>query len=172
MTPSHSLSYLLFFLHCILNRRTPSASTPLSCFHLYTLFFLSLLFSSLLFLSLRVSMVNTRTVSLSFLVCFHGGLAKGFLQSLLAFCPPPHHGKSPYFSPLVFHGGGHTANWALLASLCKILVMHFFQLSSHSDELPGIFTTSYEKKWNEEHFTIYLVLSSCWLLLLAGFDYQ
>ncbi|KAG4199983.1 hypothetical protein ERO13_A05G181800v2 [Gossypium hirsutum] len=117
-------------------------------------------------------MVNTRTVSLSFLVCFHGGLAKGFLQSLLAFCPPPHHGKSPYFSPLVFHGGGHTANWALLASLCKILVMHFFQLSSHSDELPGIFTTSYEKKWNEEHFTIYLVLSSCWLLLLAGFDYQ
>ncbi|TYH71668.1 hypothetical protein ES332_D05G200300v1 [Gossypium tomentosum] len=108
-----------------------------------------------------VEVVNTRTVSLSFLVCFHGGLAKGFLQSLLAFCPPPHHGKSPYFSPLVFHGGGHTANCALLASLCKILVMHFFQLSSHSDELPGNFTTSYEKKWNEEHFTIYLVLSSC-----------
>ncbi|KAH1065846.1 hypothetical protein J1N35_030833 [Gossypium stocksii] len=68
---------------------------------------------------------------------------KGLLTEFIGILSTSHHGKSPYFSPLVFHGGGHTANWALLASLCKILVMHFFQLSSHSDELPGLeFTPS------------------------------
>ena len=47
------------------------------------------------------------------------GLTKGFSQSLLAFCPPPISWKS-LFS---LCGGGHTANQALLDSLCKTLVI-------------------------------------------------
>lgn len=47
---------------------------------------------------------------ISMFSCFHHvGLSKGFLQSLLAFCPPP--------STFFVIGGGHTVNGALLASL-------------------------------------------------------
>ncbi|TYJ49130.1 hypothetical protein E1A91_A01G113300v1 [Gossypium mustelinum] len=62
------------------------------------------------------------------------GFNKGLLTEFIGILSTSNHGnkKTLFFllSDLIFHGGGHTANWALLASLCKILVMHFFyQLS-------------------------------------------
>lgn len=92
----------------------------------------------------------------------HGGLTKGFLQSLLAFCPPPNSNKrqknkethSPTSHSSFFIGGGHTANWALLVSLCKILVIcisygKWFLQKNSKCSLSGLVFTEcfYQHRW-------------------------
>ncbi|TKY75295.1 hypothetical protein E2542_SST04062 [Spatholobus suberectus] len=80
--------------------------------------------------------VSTVTQRLGF-VCLHVGLSKGCLQSFLAFCPPPlpvNGSLSLSLSgPRYVRGGGHTANRAVLASLCKasVIYLNFTNTFSH-----------------------------------------
>ncbi|KAL9312591.1 hypothetical protein ACSQ67_018043 [Phaseolus vulgaris] len=63
------------------------------------------------------------------------GLTKGSLQSFLAFCPPPlplmDLSFSYSFSIPSLRGGGHAANRALLASLCKAFVIYLILKCPH-----------------------------------------
>ncbi|BAT77643.1 hypothetical protein VIGAN_02023200, partial [Vigna angularis var. angularis] len=60
-------------------------------------------------------------LSLSFCLSslLHTGLTKGCLQSFLAFCPPPLDVCFFLLHLSLLRGGGHTANRAVLAALCK-----------------------------------------------------